>query len=48
MLNIVDISKTINDGTNYNFVAVELRIFKKGYMAGFMFTLCVFAYCLVI
>lgn len=48
MLNIVDMSKMTDDFTSYNFVAFELRILKNGYVAGFMFTLCVFAYCLVI
>lgn len=47
MLNIVDMSKIINDCTTYTFVAVELKILKNVYVAGFMFILCVFAYCLV-
>lgn len=42
MLNIVDMSKTINDGTNYSFVAVELRILKKGvYGWLYVYSLCV-------
>lgn len=48
MLNIVDMSETINDCTTYNFVAVELKILKNVNVAGFMFILCAFAYCLVV
>lgn len=41
-------SETINDCTWHNFVAVELRILKNVYVTGFLFTLCVFNYCLVV
>lgn len=48
MLNIVDISETINNVQLIIFVAVELGVLKNVYVCGFMFTLCVFAYCFVI
>lgn len=48
MLNIVDMSETITDCTSCSFVVVELKILKNVYVAGFMFILCVFAYCLVV
>lgn len=39
MLNIVAMSKTINDCTSCNFVPVEFRILKNMYVAGFIFIL---------
>lgn len=42
MLNTVDLSETINNCATYNFVATELRILKNVYVAGFVYSLCMF------
>lgn len=45
MLNILDMSETINDCTTYSFVSVELKNLKKTCM---WLALCLFFVCLLI